>query len=156
MIANIFSLLCLLSGAIFILTAAIGMVRFGDTMSRVHAITKPQTIGLVLSLTGAFIRIVFSDNFGVPQRSDMGFIILLVLFALLTSPVTGQRIARVARREGLYCAELVHLDQPGPHHPAHQPEEHNHTEQAEHNHTEPEEHNHTEQAGNRTHREQSH
>ena len=42
-----------LSGSLLALTAAIGVVRFPDTLSRMHAATKPQVLGLLLVLTGA-------------------------------------------------------------------------------------------------------
>ncbi len=105
MIADLISLAFILIGSLFVLAASIGVVRFRDTMSRVHAVTKPQTIGLVMCLIGAIIRVVFADDFGVAERSDIGLVVLLGIFALLTSPVTGQRIARLARREGLYGPE---------------------------------------------------
>jgi len=39
------------------------------------------------------------------ERGDLGMLILLVLFAMFTSPVTAQRTSRIARREGLYGSE---------------------------------------------------
>lgn len=102
MITDIISLVLVLAGSFFVLAAALGIIRFRDTMARVHAVAKPQTIGLVLVLLGAFIRVVGSPEFGVAQHSDLGLLLLLGLFALATSPVTAQRITRVARREGLY------------------------------------------------------
>ena len=42
----------LLLGALLCLAGAIGLMRFPDTLSRLHAATKPQTLGLILVLTG--------------------------------------------------------------------------------------------------------
>lgn len=98
----VLSALLFITGSLLILAAAIGVARFRDTMSRVHAITKPQTIGLVLCILGAAVRIGGSNDFIPAHRSDLGLLLLLVIFALLTSPVTGQRVSRIARREGLY------------------------------------------------------
>lgn len=67
-------------------------------LARVHAITKPQTVGLILTIIGAIIRVLGTDS----PTGDLGVLVLLVLFALITSPVTGQRVGRIARREGLY------------------------------------------------------
>ncbi|MGK2855553.1 MAG: cation:proton antiporter, partial [Microbacteriaceae bacterium] len=39
-----------LSGSALALTAAIGVVRFPDTLSRMHAASKPQVLGLLLVL----------------------------------------------------------------------------------------------------------
>lgn len=105
LIADIFSLILVISGSLLILAAAIGLARFKDTMSRVHAVTKPQTTGLILIIMGAFIRITGAESFSVAERGDLGMLILLVLFAMFTSPVTAQRTSRIARREGLYAPE---------------------------------------------------
>ncbi len=102
---DIVSLVFILSGAFLSFSASIGLIRFKDTMSRVHAMTKPQTTGLILTVVGAIIRIFGHEHFDQSQRSDLGVLVLLVLFALLTSPVTAQRVGRVSRREGLYGAK---------------------------------------------------
>ncbi|WP_293950536.1 monovalent cation/H(+) antiporter subunit G [uncultured Corynebacterium sp.] len=102
LITDIISLVLILSGAILSFSAAVGLVRFKDSMSRVHAITKPQTTGLILTVVGALIRMLGHEDFDVSMRGDMGILVLLIFFALITSPVTAQRVGRVSRREGLY------------------------------------------------------
>lgn len=99
---DIISLIFILTGAFLSFSAAVGLVRFKDSMSRVHAITKPQTTGLILTVVGVLIRMLGHEDFDVSMRGDMGILVLLVLFAMLTSPVTAQRVGRVSRREGLY------------------------------------------------------
>ena len=102
-----------------VFSAAVGAVRFGSTLARVHAITKPQTTGLLLMFVGTIIRLVSSPSFSVHERGDLGILVLLVLFALMTNPVTAQRLGRVARREGLYGPEdqLTRNDRPAAYHP---------------------------------------
>ena len=102
LITDIISLILILSGAILSFSAAVGLVRSKDSMSRVHAITKPQTTGLILTVVGALIRMLGHEDFDVSMRGDMGILVLLIFFALITSPVTAQRVGRVSRREGLY------------------------------------------------------
>ncbi|ANE04908.1 monovalent cation/H(+) antiporter subunit G [Corynebacterium crudilactis] len=102
LITDIVSLVLILSGAFLSFSASVGLIRFKDTMSRVHAMTKPQTTGLILTVVGAIIRILGHEGFDQSQRSDLGVLVLLILFALITSPVTAQRVGRVSRREGLY------------------------------------------------------
>lgn len=116
---DILSLIFLLPGAFMVFSAAIGTARFKSTMARVHAITKPQTTGLVLMMIGTIIRLINADDFGVHQRDDMGVMFLLVIFALMTNPVTAQRLGRVARREGLYgpAEQLSRNDRPAAYHP---------------------------------------
>ena len=102
MLTDILSLIFIGLGAFFVLSASIGLVRFKDSLSRVHAVTKPQTVGLILTVIGAIIRVIGSPDFNIDHRGDLGILVLLVLFALMTGPVTGQRVGRVSRREGLY------------------------------------------------------
>ena len=73
-------------------------------MSRVHAVTKPQTAGLIMCIIGAGIHLVVVD-YDNGWQSDIGVLFLLVIFALLTSPVTAQRLGRIGRREGLYAPD---------------------------------------------------
>ncbi|MDK8845716.1 monovalent cation/H(+) antiporter subunit G [Corynebacterium sp. MSK297] len=104
LLADIVSLVLVTMGAIFVFSAAIGVARFGDTMSRVHAVTKPQTAGLIMCIIGAGIHLVVAD-YNNGWQSDIGVLFLLVIFALLTSPVTAQRLGRIGRREGLYAPD---------------------------------------------------
>ena len=80
-----------LGGSALALTAAIGVVRFPDTLSRMHAATKPQVLGLLLVLIGAAIRL--------RGHPDVGMIILTGLFTLITAPVVAQRVGQLAYRE---------------------------------------------------------
>jgi multicomponent Na+:H+ antiporter subunit G len=81
----------ILLGALLAMTAAIGIVRFGDTLSRMHPATKPQVIGLVLVLAGCVIRL--------RGNVDIWMLVLVGLFTLLTAPVIAHTVGRVAYRE---------------------------------------------------------
>ena len=63
-----------LGGSTLALTAAIGVVRFPDTLTRMHAATKPQVLGLLLVLAGAAIRL--------RGNADVGMVILTGLFTV--------------------------------------------------------------------------
>ena len=91
MIGDIISSVLLLMGATMALTTSIGILRFPDTLSRMHASTKPQTFGLLLMLIGAMIRL--GDNV------DNGMLVLAGLFALMTAPVIAHRIGRLVYQE---------------------------------------------------------
>lgn len=91
MIGDIISSVLLILGATMALTTAVGMLRFPDTLSRMHASTKPQTFGLLLMLVGAMIRL--GDNV------DNGMLVLAGLFALMTAPVIAHRIGRLVYQE---------------------------------------------------------
>ena len=118
-IADVVSLALILPGAFMVFSAAVGAVRFPSSMARIHAITKPQTTGLVLMVLGTVIRVVCHPDFGPHNRSDVGMLVLLVIFALMTNPVTAQRLSRIARREGLYGDDdVMSVNQrPAQHHP---------------------------------------
>lgn len=107
---NILSLFFLLCGALLALSAAIGLVRFRDTMSRLHAVTKPQTLGLICTITGTILHVLSSEQLGPGERGDMGVLFLIILFALLTAPVVAQRVGRLARKEGLYEESFLSRD----------------------------------------------
>lgn len=90
-VLTIWSAVLMPVGACFCLLGAVGLLRFPDTLSRMHAATKAQTFGLLLILLGAAAQVSF------------GYALLLVLlgvFQLVTVPVTGQIVGRTAYRTG--------------------------------------------------------
>jgi multicomponent Na+:H+ antiporter subunit G len=92
-----------LGGSALALTAAIGVVRFPDTLSRMHAATKPQVLGLLLVLGGAAIRL--------RGNADVGMIILAGMFTLITAPVVAHRVAQLAYREHNIREDLLTVDE---------------------------------------------
>ncbi|WP_422742462.1 monovalent cation/H(+) antiporter subunit G [Mycobacterium sp. WMMD1722] len=99
---DIVSSVLVLSGSALALTAAIGVVRFPDTLSRMHAATKPQVLGLLLVLAGAAIRL--------RGNIDVGMIILTGLFTLITAPVIANRVGQLAYREQNIREDLMTRD----------------------------------------------
>ena len=91
MIVDIVSSVFLILGALMAFTAALGVFRFPDTLSRMHAATKPQTFGLLQILLGAIIQL--GDNV------DVGMLILAGLFAIITALVIAHRIGRLVYQE---------------------------------------------------------
>lgn len=104
---DVLTAICILTGSFLALTAAIGIVRFPDTLSRMHAATKPQVVGLVLVLIGAVIRL--------HGNVDIWMLVLVGLFTLLTAPVIAHSVGRVAYREqrGRDGLSMSHDDDPG-------------------------------------------
>ncbi|MBB3605085.1 multicomponent Na+:H+ antiporter subunit G [Mycolicibacterium sp. BK556] len=88
-----------LAGSALALTAAIGVLRFPDTLTRMHAATKPQVLGLLLVLGGATIRL--SGNV------DVGMLMLTAMFTLITAPVVAHRVGQLAYREQKVGDELT-------------------------------------------------
>jgi len=84
-----------LFGALFFLAAVIGLLRLPDFYSRAHAPTKAATLGLLLTALGSI---------GLHVDRDAAFVIeklLLILFVLLTVPVSTQMLVRGAAARGV-------------------------------------------------------
>ena len=52
MILDIFSLLAIAAGAFFFLAGTVGLLRFPDPLTRLHALTKADNLGLGLVVLG--------------------------------------------------------------------------------------------------------
>lgn len=91
MILDVLAAVLVLAGSTLALTAAIGVVRFRNTLSRMHAASKPQVLGLLLVLAGAAIRL--------RGNADVGMVVLAGLFTLITAPVVANRVGQLAYRE---------------------------------------------------------
>lgn len=83
----------LIGGATFALVAAIGVLRFPDLLTRMHAATKPQSFGLVLIISGLALR--------VRDWHDLTLLLIVIAFQLLTAPVSAHMVGRSAFRTGL-------------------------------------------------------
>ncbi len=93
LLLDVVSGVLLLTGTFLALLAGIGLVRFPDVLTRMHAATKPQTLGLLLVLAGLALR--------VRDPGALTIIALVALFQLLTAPVAAHMVARAAFRTGL-------------------------------------------------------
>ena len=80
------------AGAFFFLAGTVGLLRFPDALTRLHALTKADNLGLGLVVLGL-----------LPLRGSLLGALKLIcvwLLVLLASATVSQLIARVARREG--------------------------------------------------------
>jgi multicomponent Na+:H+ antiporter subunit G len=91
-VADVISAICMLLGALLAMIAAIGILRLPDLLSRMHAATKPQVLGLLLILVGL--------GFRLRDPSAIGILVLIGLFQMLTSPVANHMVARASLRAG--------------------------------------------------------
>ena len=90
-------------GALLSLGAAIGLLRFPDLMSRMHAATKPQVLGLFLLLCAV----------GLQLRTWWVWPVLVVawIFQLLTVPVSAHMVGRAGYRTKHLHRELLSTDE---------------------------------------------
>ncbi len=63
-VLNVIGATLMLCGSLLALTAAIAIVRFPDTLRRMHAATKPQVVGLIMVLAGASSNCVATSTSG--------------------------------------------------------------------------------------------
>ena len=91
MLLEVFSIAAIVAGAFFYLAGTVGLLRFPDAYSRLHALTKADNLGLVLIVIGL-----------LPQVDGvlMALKLLLVwLLVMLSSAAVAQLIARSVRRK---------------------------------------------------------
>lgn len=92
--------LVLVSGAVFSLLAAVGVVRLPDLYTRMHAASKAGAVGGGLILIAVA---VLSQDAAVAVRALVG-----VVFLLLTTPVSAHLLARASYLSGYKpCNETV-------------------------------------------------
>ena len=78
--------LVMVGGTVFMLIAAIGLLRLPDLYNRMHAVTKAGTLGVGLLLVSA--AVAFGDVSVIARA------LVALLFILLTAPVAAHMIGR--------------------------------------------------------------
>ena len=79
----------ILGGALWSLMGGIGLLRLPDVLTRMHAATKPQVLGLLLMLLGVAFRL--------RTANDITTLFLVGLFQTWTVPVAAHMVARAAK-----------------------------------------------------------
>ncbi len=97
------SSLLLIVGALAMLLAGVGVVRFPDLFTRMQAATKAATLGAGCMLTAVAVHF---DEVGVTTRA-----LLVTAFLFLTAPVAAHVIARAAYSVGVPLWEGTLCDQ---------------------------------------------
>ncbi|MGX1159169.1 multisubunit sodium/proton antiporter MrpG subunit [Arthrobacter sp. SLBN-100] len=100
---DLLSAVFMVVGAVLSLGAAIGLLRFPDLLSRMHAATKPQVLGLFLLLAAI----------GLQMRTWWVWPVLAVawIFQLLTVPVSAHMVGRAGYRTKHLHRELLTADE---------------------------------------------
>ena len=89
---NIVTIVAVSAGVFFFLAGTIGLLRFPDTLTRLHALTKADNLGLGLLVLGLLPR--------AESLRDGIKLICVWLIVLLAGATVSQLIAYAARREG--------------------------------------------------------
>lgn len=83
----------LLAGAVFFFAGTVGLLRFPDVYTRLHALAKADNLGLGLVMVGLLLR--------APGLAIAIKLALVWLLALAASATVGFLVARRARRHGI-------------------------------------------------------
>lgn len=87
---NIFTVGAVSAGAFFFLAGTVGLLRFPDTLTRLHALTKADNLGLGLIMLGLLTRM-----------GPLGALKLVAVWVLVlvASAAASQLVARKARED---------------------------------------------------------
>ncbi len=91
------ALLFLLGGFFFTFVAALGVIRFPDFYTRMHASGKGDTLGVALSIIGLIFYLAIEDGFTFTSVK----LLFIVVFIFLANPIGTHAICRAAYRCGL-------------------------------------------------------
>lgn len=89
-IRDTFTVLLVMVGAVMCFAAGVGLLRFPDVLSRLHAATKPQVLGL--------LAITADVAVSTPTVGNITLAIAIILFQSLTAPISAHMVARAAYR----------------------------------------------------------
>jgi len=92
-LSDYISLVFLLVGAFFFLAGTVGLLRFPDVYTRLHALTKADNVGLGLVVIGLAIQ--------APSWAVAGKLLLIWLLVLLAGASVSHLISRGALQRGI-------------------------------------------------------
>ncbi len=93
LLTDILSSFLLLAGALFFFAGTVGLLRFPDVYTRLHALTKADNVGLGLIIAGLALQ---AESWTV-----VGKLLLIWLLVLLASASVAHLIANAARQKGI-------------------------------------------------------
>lgn len=90
---NIVSWLLLVCGGLLCVSGAVGLLRFPDFFTRMHAASVTDTLATAMILLGLFIQ---AETWIIQVK-----LVMVLLFVLLTSPTAGHALVKAALHGGL-------------------------------------------------------
>jgi multicomponent Na+:H+ antiporter subunit G len=101
-ISSVISAVLIVAGCALGLLGGVGIYRFPDVLGRMHAATKPPTLGLVLVAVAAILR--------VDELAGATLLVLVILLQFLTAPVGAHMVARAAYESGDQLDDATVID----------------------------------------------
>lgn len=92
-VQQIIVVLLVLLGIFFMTVGSIGILRLPDFFSRTHAISKSDTLGVILVIAGLMIN----EGFGFTT----GKLFFVILFIALANPIGSHALVMAALKKGL-------------------------------------------------------
>ena len=89
-VADLISIVAVTAGAVFFMAGTVGLLRFPDAFTRLHALTKADNLGLGLVVLGLLPQV---DNTSTALK-----LICIWLLVLVSGASASQLIARLALR----------------------------------------------------------
>ncbi|HUF83436.1 MAG TPA: monovalent cation/H(+) antiporter subunit G [Acidimicrobiia bacterium] len=102
-VVDVVSAVLLCSGVALALIGCVGLHRFPDVFARMHASSKPATLGLVLVLTGAGLR--------MEDVGDVAKLVLVFALQFVTAPTGAHMVGRAAYRAGTELSPETSVDE---------------------------------------------
>ena len=96
---NIVSIILILSGLVFFLGASIGILRFPDFYTRMHAAGKGDTLSTILIMSGMAIQVI-GDFEGSSVLVAIKILAIAVLI-MLTSPTSTHLLMKAGYDDGI-------------------------------------------------------
>lgn len=102
-VRDVISVALILLGGLLAVAAGVGIVRFPDVLSRMHAATKPQNLGL--------FSILIAVGLQYPTPAVITTLVLIIGFQVLTSPVAAHMVGRAAYRAKAFPKDQLIVDE---------------------------------------------
>ncbi|MEJ2390704.1 MAG: monovalent cation/H(+) antiporter subunit G [Gammaproteobacteria bacterium] len=92
-VSEMISTVLLLAGGLFFLAGTLGLLRFPDVYTRLHALTKADNVGLGLVITGLLVQ--------AGSWAEAGKLVLIWILVLLAGASVSHLVARAALQKGI-------------------------------------------------------
>lgn len=92
-VTELISSVLLLAGALFFFAGTVGLLRFPDVYTRLHALTKADNVGLGLMVLGLALQ---TESWAVA-----GKLLMIWILVLLASASVAHLVAKTAQEKGI-------------------------------------------------------
>jgi len=110
MALDIITYILIAIGCFFNILAVVGLLRFPDVYTRLHAGTKCTTFGSIFLILAVVIQSVYTwvtEGLSSPQSVLTIHALIALVAILLTNPTSAHAMSRAAHRSGVKPAKAV-------------------------------------------------